>query len=129
TIPSTSMTSSLDKVTASSFEGSQSERMRRIVCGDRPAEQLIAFHKRVLQHGGRGGHMPPLLAFRPGKGPQLSVCEKKHLAVHSQDGQGASTVAPCLGTHQTAFYKVHSGSSQPWVRISGPSLVMATVCS
>src|SRR5699024_7652632 len=127
TTPSTSMTSSLDKWIASlkvSFS-----RVRRVIGGDCPAEQWIAFQKLVRQHSGGGGHMPRIFALWRGQRTLVAVRQPHHIPPRRHNGEGAGFVPPGFGAHQTAFYKVHSGSSQPWVSTSGPSLVMAMVCS
>ena len=60
---------------------------------------------------------------------QVPVREQKHLFLHSQNSQCAGLIPPGFRADQLAFYKVHPGSSQPWVRTSAPAVVMAMVCS
>src|SRR5699024_12477719 len=105
TMPSTSVTSSLDKLIAS-LKGSHSAGMGRVVGGDGLAEQLIALQQLVCQNGGCGGHMLSFLALGGRQGPPGAVGQQQHLSLHRHDGKGPGFVSPCLGAHQTAFCKV-----------------------
>ena len=100
-----------------------------IICLDRVTDRLIAFQKLVAKNGCGGGNVPALFALRVCHRAVAAIGQGQYLTLHIQNGLGAGFIPSRLGAYQLAFHKVHPGSSQPWVRTSGPLDVIATVCS
>ena len=100
-----------------------------IICLDRVTDRLIAFQKLVAKNGCGGGNVPALFALWVCHRAVAAIGPGQYFTLHIQNGLGAGFIPSRLGAYQLAFHKVHPGSSQPWVRTSGPLDVIATVCS